>query len=296
MSKGKYTVNEVEERSKIAASTLRQWERRYDFPRPERSPSGYRLYSDDDLHAIEAMKKYIAEGVPASRAAELVKQLKPTPPGPRSLSDMSSELIDALVNLDEAQADCILSEAHALHPVEAVMLELLQKSMIDIGQQWHDGLIGVSTEHFASQYVQGRLRSLLNLAASNQSAPAVIIACAPLEQHELGPLILAVMLRRAAYQVYFLGANTPLEDLSITARSVKPTAVMISASTKQAVEALLEQREHLVDMAPILAFGGAAFDAQPELAASLGGVYLAQETRAALERFQQLEKQMALSA
>ncbi|MEX2501217.1 MAG: MerR family transcriptional regulator, partial [Trueperaceae bacterium] len=73
MSRGKFTVHEVEERTDVPAATLRQWERRYGCPKPERSTSGYRLYADVDLRVIETMKRYIDDGVPASRAADLVR-------------------------------------------------------------------------------------------------------------------------------------------------------------------------------------------------------------------------------
>ena len=33
---GKYTIAEVEERTGVASATLRQWERRYGFPKPQR--------------------------------------------------------------------------------------------------------------------------------------------------------------------------------------------------------------------------------------------------------------------
>lgn len=288
MAIGKYTVNEVEERTKVAASTLRQWERRYGFPKPERTESGYRLYSDEDVRQIEAMKQHIAEGIPASRAAELVKQLKPAPSGPRPLADLRRELVEALISLDEGRAERILSEAHALHPVEAVMLDLLQEAMIEVGRLWHDGKVSTATEHFASSYVQGRLRSLLNLAANLKNAPAVIVACAPGEHHELGALILAVMLRRAGYRVYYLGANTPLGDLREMARRVGAIGVMISASSGEVVQHLMAERSQLGGMAPILAFGGQAFNERPELAQALGGKYLGATAAEAVERFHDL--------
>ena len=66
---GKYTVREVEERTGVPASSLRQWERRYGFPKPERSESGYRYFSEGDIDAISRMRDLVAEGVPPSRAA-----------------------------------------------------------------------------------------------------------------------------------------------------------------------------------------------------------------------------------
>ncbi len=178
MPVGKYTVNEVEERTKVPASTLRQWERRYGFPKPDRSDSGYRLYSDSDIRHIHAMKRHIADGIPASRAAELA-QRSPAVAGPRPASAFRTRLRDALLELDDATADRVLSEAHALHSVETVMLEVMRETMVDLGQMWHDGRINTTSEHFASSYLLGKLRSLLSLAANTARGPAVVVACAP---------------------------------------------------------------------------------------------------------------------
>lgn len=270
---GKYTVNEVEERTKVPASTLRQWERRYGFPMPERSESGYRLYSERDLQQIEAMKRHIEDGVPASRAADLVQQLGVASKGPRPTQDLCKELVNALLDLDDVRADEILSEAHALHSVETVMLELLRNAMVEIGQRWHDNKIRTTTEHFASQYVQGRLRTLLGLSPKLNKSAAIIVACAPGDQHELGALIIAVMLRRTGYRVYYLGADTPIEDLVEMAETLKPLAVMVSASVKESVLQLLSKRDCFQRMKTKIIFGGLGFQSQPELARSIGGTY-----------------------
>lgn len=296
MARGKFTVNEVEERTKVPASTLRQWERRYGFPKPERSESGYRLYSEQDLDHIETMKRHIAEGIPASRAADLVKRLKPVIKGPRSLQDMREEIISALLKFDESRADEIFSEAHALHTVEAVMLELMQGTLVRTGELWHDGRISVATEHFVSSYIHGRLRILLSISGNNRNDTTVIVACAPQEQHELGALILAVMLRRSGYRVFYLGANTPLEDLAQMARGVNASAVMLSASTDASLELLLRERDVVHGMAPVVAFGGAAVDQHPELAKTLGGVYLAGNLTDAVQRFQECMKKRGVPA
>lgn len=276
---GKYTVNEVEERTQVPASTLRQWERRYGFPMPERSASGYRLYSDQDLQQIQAMKRHIEDGVPASRAAELVKRVGIAPTGPRPVSALLEDLTKALVALDDVRADQVLSEAHALHPVETVLVELLQPTMVEIGQRWHDGDLSITVEHFASSYVQGRLRALFNLSANIRNAKSVVVACAPEDHHELGALTLAVFLRRAGFRVYYVGADTPAADLLEMAQRVKPHAVMVSASVPKAVAALREQKEHFAQMKPVLVFGGRAFDAEPNLARQFGGRFLGNDVR-----------------
>ncbi len=292
MAQGKYTVNEVEERTGVPATTLRQWERRYGVPKPERSESGYRLYSDADIGDIRTLKAHVDDGVPASRAAQMVGR-RAAAAGPRPLSELCKELTAALVDLDDARADRIIAEAHALYSVEDVVLELFQPSMVALGMLWHDGTINTTTEHFASSYVQGRLRQLMSLSGSNYAGQRVIVACAPLDQHELGALILAVLLRRSGYQVYYVGANTPVEDLADMARAVKPVAVMISASSIDSVEQLMTKRGHLQGIAPLLVLGGNGFNTDPRRAELVGGRYLAATAGDAVARFHALVAEAA---
>ena len=39
-------IRDVADQTGLAAGTIRMWEQRYGFPVPERTPAGYRLYSD----------------------------------------------------------------------------------------------------------------------------------------------------------------------------------------------------------------------------------------------------------
>src|SRR3954454_12903931 len=50
-------IKDVAERTGIAAGTIRMWEQRYGFPVPDRTPSGYRRYSQDD---VETLRKVLA--------------------------------------------------------------------------------------------------------------------------------------------------------------------------------------------------------------------------------------------
>jgi MerR family transcriptional regulator, light-induced transcriptional regulator len=50
-------IKDVAERTGIAAGTIRMWEQRYGFPIPDRTPSGYRRYTQDD---VETLRKVLA--------------------------------------------------------------------------------------------------------------------------------------------------------------------------------------------------------------------------------------------
>lgn len=284
MPQGKYTVNEVEERTKVPASTLRQWERRYGFPKPERSEAGYRLYSDLDLSHIGAMKRHIASGIPASRAAELVRRNVPTRPASRSTAELRSELADALAEFDETKAGELLSEAYALHPAEEVMTGVMAGALEMLAKRRREGGIGAGVERYATSYLQGRLSALLGLYPSPRGAPTVLVACTPGERRELAPLILTVVLRRHGFRALYL-ADTPLPDLAGVSASLAPLAIVISATRQESVADLTADGASLLGSAPILGFSGDAFSRDPGLVAEVGGTFLGSDARETAERF-----------
>ncbi len=270
----KYSIKEVEDRTGVAAATLRQWERRYGFPRPQRSSRGYRLFSDEDLATIIRMQALVTQGVPPSRAAQLVQQSARQEPGGRMLSALAAELSTALKSLDTAQAERTLSEAHAIHALDDVLLHVIAPALVEIGDLWHAGELSVTTEHLASQFIQNRLRLLLTLMPRVTGARRVLVACAPGELHEMGALILAVMLGREGFDVRYLGQATPLRDLVALAKDLAADALFISASLASAVEALSEESELLRSLETPVVFGGRAFADDPDKARKLGGVFL----------------------
>ncbi|WP_027891332.1 MerR family transcriptional regulator [Calidithermus chliarophilus] len=272
---GVYTIAEVEERVGLSSALLRQWERRYGFPRPERSPGGHRLYSEADLDALQDIKRSIAEGVaPAQAVKRYLEGL--TQEGPRPPEALSLELENALLQADLEAAERALSESFRLHPLEEVVMEVISPVLGRIGDGWHLGRVSTAQEHLASTYLRGRLQELLNLMGGSLG-PAVVVSTLPGEQHELGGLITALFLRRAGYQVFYLGPNTPLQDLRGFARRVEARAAVLSAVQAVSLESLPQGA--LADLAPVVVVGGRAAEGLPGLVERLGARYLGNDPR-----------------
>jgi hypothetical protein len=66
------TLKAVSRRTGIPAATLRTWERRYQFLRPERSSSGYRLYGEQEVARILRVKQLLHQGVRIGEAMATV--------------------------------------------------------------------------------------------------------------------------------------------------------------------------------------------------------------------------------
>ena len=279
-STGLFTASEVEARSGVLATTLRQWERRYGLPSPQRNASGYRLYSQHDLALIEFMRRQLQAGVPASRAAELARAHLALPGAPQTLAAPNDAalrgLVGALMDADDERAGQLLTEAHARMSIEAVLMDLIQPALVVIGEQWIRGEITIAHEHHATAYLRARVSSLLDAAGSNtRFGPLVVAAGGPDEHHEIGLLMLCVVLRRLGVQVRYLGINTPLGDLGVYARSVGAQAILLSINTRPALDAALAQRRDLPGARPGLPevpvfVGGTILNIDPTLAAGLG--------------------------
>jgi DNA-binding transcriptional MerR regulator len=119
----RYRVTAVERMTRIPASTLRAWERRYGLPRPSRAATGQRLYSDQDVAVIRFLDRRRIEGMSVSQAAGLL----PSTPAveDHDPARLLARLVAALRDFDEPAADRAFVGAEALLGVEAVAASLV---------------------------------------------------------------------------------------------------------------------------------------------------------------------------
>jgi DICT domain-containing protein len=73
-SGGELGITDVADRTGIAAGTIRMWEQRYGFPEPQRTPSGYRRYSADDVEALRRVAAYRHRGLSVSAAIDRARE------------------------------------------------------------------------------------------------------------------------------------------------------------------------------------------------------------------------------
>jgi methanogenic corrinoid protein MtbC1 len=174
----------------------------------------------------------------------------------------------------ETKASDLLREAHALYELPTVFMQVIVPVLREIGEAWYRGEIRVTTEHFASAFLRGKLLSLLQAYPTRRTAPFLLVGCAPMEQHELGSLMLAVMLRSQGYRVEYLGPDIPVEDLADYASYELPAMVILAATSEDTARMELRRLQALlkdIDPQPIFGYGGRAFDLHPELRQQIAG-------------------------
>ena len=71
-----YRIHIASELSGVRVELIRAWERRYGFPRPQRTPSGYRVYTQRDVALLKRLKQLTEEGVAISEAVKMLPHLQ----------------------------------------------------------------------------------------------------------------------------------------------------------------------------------------------------------------------------
>jgi MerR family transcriptional regulator, light-induced transcriptional regulator len=272
----RYRVTAVERMTRIPASTLRSWERRYGWPRPFRAASGQRLYSDHDLAVIRFLDRRRDEGMPMSQATALLQSAPAVEDhDPGRLLD---RLVAALRAFDEPAAERAFAAAEALLGTEGVATGVVPAAVAAAAEPGHgtgDARDGtpVEVEHFASNFLRRQVLRLLDGQPPAMGRP-VLVGCGPDEQHELGALLLTLLLRARGHRVVYLGARVPGPAMERAAAALGPAGVVVSLTMPESLEravAWARDNRRWPRHAPSSWWAGPAVAAAPELAARLPG-------------------------
>lgn len=243
---GRYTMRTIARLTRFTPATLRAWEKRHGLLAPERSEGKQRLYTENDLIVLRRVRELIEEGRSIGEIARIGREsllrqtsvpnpapLHGSPQGPVEADDQLVRLREAMVEaacaIDQASMEQALDRTFTLFSGDVAIHQVLQPAARIIGELWQQNRCSVAGEHMASSSMGHRLRSFVETARpTGVNAPRVICACFPDENHELGLLIVAYHLGRLGYNVTYLGARLPLEDLEKACRKIQPRAVFLS--------------------------------------------------------------------
>lgn len=312
----KYRIQTVAQLTGLSSALIRAWEARYRLVQPERTPAGYRLYSDDDIAVLLGAQMLVRQGMAPMQIAKLPKeqvihaqrlQLVPLAAEPSTVevgfdnskastkdsTDLHSpisfaERIDrvlaAFANFDNRTADDLLAVPLKTLPTEQVCRELLLPLLVEVGDRWHRGELSVAAEHFGTTLVRNKLMSLLDELRQKKRRFQVLCACPPGDLHEMGLLLFALEATIQGWDTVYLGANVPMSDLLQTTRKLRPTLVGLSFVLRQEpaeLRRLLSEVASGLDGYSHLLVGGSGLRGQTEIVRSTGCLMMPESGRLA---------------
>jgi DNA-binding transcriptional MerR regulator len=252
-------IGELARRTGVATELLRAWERRYGLLAPERTDSGYRLYSDDDVRRVRRMRELLATGLSAAEAArQAAAEPRPAEVGRPDAAPpaASAELRQALEQLDDAAAHAAFDRLLADYSTRAVLADVVLPLLHELGAGWERGEISVAQEHFASNLLRGRLLGLAR-GWDRGTGRRAVLACPPGERHDLGLVIFGLALRELGWRITFLGADTPPDTVVETVRRLGPDALVLAVTDAERLDGVAESAAGLGETRTAVWIGGA---------------------------------------
>ena len=309
----RYNIKAVVQQTQVNVSTLRAWEQRYGVPQPKRTDHGHRLYSQRDIEIIKWLKLATEDGISISQAVVMLHEEPEEAPRADVLSDskaprttitdagwpdLRAQLFEALVNSNLRQANVLLSTAISLFPVESLVYDVILPIMHDFSKRWVDGSGCMAVEQVAVQIIRQRLTSLLQIHAPYAHGPRMLIAATHGEQHDIGPLVYALMMEQEGWEVVFMGPNLGMSGLADFLVRMSPAVVVLSASMVENVASIQQVGQMITGLhhhGVHFGYAGRAFVQNPELCVRMPGTYMGDDFRAAVQSAHQLSEEFGLS-
>ena len=199
----------------VSSNTLRSWERRFGFPKPQRTAGGHRQF---DLAEIEALRAAFEETQNVSSAISIAQERGAGPASP-------ARLRSAFGRFDEDEAHRILEESLAVRSVERTIEEVLLPAVDLTGD-------GPASPEYAFAW---RLASSWMCATARVTPPAsrdegVVIfdASTPQDMDALHAQALELVLRRCGLRALTLRAELDQARLAHALTAVEPRAVVFT--------------------------------------------------------------------
>jgi len=144
----------------------------------------------------------------------------------------------ALASHDKATAVHIAVDAVAAGriTIPALYRGVLTAILAATGTAWQRGTVAVWEEHLASATARTIVEMLYPAvqkarAEVAQAGRSVLLACPPEESHDLGLRMVSDRFDMAGWRTYFLGPDTPVEEIADAAARLGVHAVVLTSST-----------------------------------------------------------------
>lgn len=254
-SVSKYRIRTVSQMTGLSPALIRAWEARYRLVVPERTPAGYRLYSDEDVAMLVGAQRLVQRGIAPMEVAQLPRaHLREAsgaavhePPLPSSVvggfSEHVERLVAAFARFNQVEAESLLSRPLSMLPPLEACRQILVPLMRELGDRWHRGEISVAVEHFGTSLIRAKLVMLLETTRHRGNHNTVLCACPPGDLHEGGLLMFALEAGQQGWQPIYLGPDLPLVALGAAVKQAQPGLVALSVVMRRDAHEL----QHLLD-------------------------------------------------
>lgn len=226
-----FTIKDLENLSGIKAHTIRIWEQRYAFLKPNRTNTNIRYYSNEELKTllnVALLNKYgyKISHIDKMKETEMQEKIKSLTLAQAQQERIMNELISYMIDLDIDRFEKTLDEHIRVRGIEKAITQIIFPFLEKIGVLWMTDHINPAQEHLVSNIIRQKLMIGIESTGSVVSVDKTLLLFLPEgEHHELGLLFTYYLLKSRGVRVLYLGANVPLKDLEFVIKLKRPDHV-----------------------------------------------------------------------
>ncbi len=235
-----FTIKDIENLSGIKAHTIRIWEQRYSFLKPQRSDTNIRYYTNEDLKTILNIALLNKYGFKVSH----IDKMSPEKIAENvlSLSDSGAKdhltvnrLLECMVDYEVENFETILDKSLNTFGTEKMVLKIIFPFLEKVGALWVTNHVNPAQEHLVSNVIRQKIIvGIDSLPFKKTSSKKVCLFLPAGEYHEIALLLVAYLLKKNGIKTIYLGAHTPFTELETVIEHHKPNYIYthITSSSK----------------------------------------------------------------
>ena len=233
-----FTIRDLENLSGIKAHTIRIWEQRYSFLKPNRTQTNIRYYNNEQLRTIlnvALLNKYgfKVSSIDRMNEAELRQHILALNTPEASQDRLISELITCMVDMESEKFESSLDKYVLTNGIDKTITQIIFPFLDRVGLLWLTSNIIPAQEHLVSNIIRQKLISGIEAIHTRTKVNKLVLLFLPEgEHHELGLLYVHYLLKSQGVKTLYLGADLPFDDLVFSSRLKKPDFIYTHLTSK----------------------------------------------------------------
>ena len=234
-----FTIKDLENLSGIKAHTIRMWEQRYNFLKPERSCTNIRYYSNEQLKTllnIALLNKYgyKISHIDRMEPDEIHAKILTLREAEAYQERIVNELVQEMIDLETEKFESCVNRYIRANGIERAIREIIFPFLEKIGILWQTGHIMPAQEHFVSNIIRQKLIVAIDQLPGRTDGRLCLLYLPGGEYHELGLLFLSYLLKSRGARLLYLGANVPFDDVASVVNTLQPELAFIHLTSTSA--------------------------------------------------------------
>ena len=226
-----FTIKDLENISGIKAHTIRIWEQRYQFLKPNRTDTNIRFYNNEELKKVLNISLLNKYGFKISHLdkmndGEIAEKILSLTQLEAQQERIVNELVECMIDVDLERLEAVLEGYIQSKGIERTITKIIFPFMEKVGILWVTNHINPAQEHLVTNIIRQKLIvGIDSVVCEIKVNKSVLLFLPEGEFHELGVLFVNYLLKSKGVPTIYLGANVPLRDVEYLVKLKKPSYI-----------------------------------------------------------------------